>query len=154
MPSQTKIYDDLWSSLAKRVFNSPAGIKCLSADEQTYFAVRYFQSQHYNGGFEQVFHNGTGDYYREIVAALPVVGAKETCGLLQLAARLAFKGKKPPTDSNDRFSILSSHPTSRWQDDLDLLDGAVYNCGENLTERSYRFASEKALVPAIETKVD
>ena len=40
---------------------------------------------------------------------------------------------------------MSSHASDQWQDDLDLLDGAVYNCGENLIELAARFAHEKGL---------
>lgn len=87
----------------------------------------------------------TGDYYREIVAGLAAVGAKETCGLLKFAARIAFKGKMPSTDDGDRARVMSSHASDQWQDDLDLLDGAVYHCGENLTELAARFAKEKGL---------
>lgn len=138
--------DALWSSLARRVHSSPEDINGLTNDEKVYFAALYFYSEHFNGGFEQVFFNGTGDYYREIVAGLAAIGADETCRLLEFAARITFNGEEPPTDDGDRATIMSSHISEQWEDDLDLLDGAVYNSGENLIELAARFAMAKGLM--------
>lgn len=138
--------DALWSSLATRVFNTDTGINALTATEQTFFAARYFSAQHFNGGLEQVFHNGTGDYYREILRALTAIGATETRGLLALAARLTFGDKTPPRDDNRRFDILMTHQGTSWEDDMDVLDGAIYRSGEDIPALADRFAKDKGLL--------
>lgn len=137
----------LWRSLASRVYDAPAGINGLTADEKTYFAVALFHAEQYNGGIEQFFFNSSGDYFKQVATGLKALGANQSYGLLMLAARLVFLGKVPPVSGNERFEVLASPSSKRALNSVDVLDTALLDSTENLPEMLALFAEEKGLQP-------
>lgn len=142
-----ELHEELWSSLARRVYDTPTGINGLTADEKTYFAVTLFHAEQYNGGIEQFFYNSSGDYFKQVVTGLKAIGALHSYGLLMLAARLIFRGKVPPVNENARCEVLASPSSKRALNSVDVLDGALYDSTENLLEMLALFAAKKGLQP-------
>jgi len=138
---------ELWESLANRVYNTPAGINGLSADERTVFAVTNFESEVYNGGFWQYFFNSAGDHYRQTVVGLNVLGgANQSRELLQLAVRLGFGCQDLPADRGTRMEMMDSPRYEKWREAIDVLTDAYYDADEKLGEKLERFAKARALI--------
>jgi hypothetical protein len=83
-------FRDYWVDVVRRVHKTPEGYRGLSPVEQTYFALRVFLGDVFNGGIEGYFSNSAADYYESAVAGLRELGASQTLELLLKAARLIF----------------------------------------------------------------
>lgn len=131
----TELREELWASLARRVYSSPDGINCLTADETVFFSVRLFQAERNNGGIDQFFFNSSGDYFKEVIAGLKTLGAHQTCGLLMIATLILFARKSPPPDRADRSHVLLTPRAERCADALDTLEAAMDDSKNNLSAK-------------------
>ena len=145
-PNAKELHEELWASLARRVYSSPDDINCLTADEKTVFALRLFLAEVYNGGIDQFFYNSSGDYFKEVVAGLKTLGAHQTCGLLMIATRILFARKSPPSDRDDRSHVLFTPRAERCSDALETLETAMDDSTDNLPAKVAAFVDEKGLL--------
>lgn len=145
-PIAEELQNEFWGTLARRVYSSPDGINCLTADEKVFFAVRLFQAEFNNGGISQFFYNSSGNYFKEVVAGLKTLGAHQTCGLLMIATRILFARKSPPPDSTDRSHVLFTPRAERCADALETLETAMDDSTDNLPAKLASFVDEKGLL--------
>jgi len=68
--------------------------------------IRDLEAEINNGGFDQFFFNSSGDKTAETIAALEVIGASHTAGIVRNAAA-RFPGGMPPTDRDERQNLLA-----------------------------------------------
>ena len=150
-PNAKELHEELWASLARRVYSSPDGINCLTADEKTVFDLRLFLAEVYNGGIDQFFYNSSGDYFKEVVAGLKTLGAHQTCGLLMIATRILFARKSPPSDRDDRSHVLFTPRAERCSDALETLETAMDDSTDNVSAKLAAFTFEKGLLAELST---
>jgi len=106
------------------------GFDGLAPPQKHYHAVLVYNAEVNNGGHAQYFVNSSGDHWRDALAALKAIGAKERAQILQEAAAL-FGTKGPSDDQIARHRQLAGFSV-RAEDSLDELDNRYYACEENI----------------------
>lgn len=150
-PNAKELHEELWASLARRVYSSPHDINCLTPDERTVFAVRLFQAEVYNGGIDQFFYNSSGDYFTHVVIGLKALGAHQTCELLTISTRILFSGKAPSPHRDDRSHVMFTRHAVRCYDALEALETAMDDTTDNVSAKLAAFTTEKGLLAARST---
>ena len=135
-------FRQLWRELIDKAYGTPDGFDRLSDDEKHYFAVQSLIGEVYNGGFDQYFHNSSGDTYRFAELGLIRMGATHSIALLRSAKSRLFGKAMVPREQEERWSILRNLDS----DDLDDLDKAFYDDSDRLDDRLEAFARETRLV--------
>lgn len=103
--------------------------------------VEGFEGEVNNGGIDQFFFNSGGDYFRETVDALELIGAKKTAQILRDACS-RFPGGEPPIGLHERREILlrSVSPDAEAFTDLDeqfyRYEDELYDLLERFRDRS------------------
>ena len=83
------------------------GFDGLSTAEKRYVGIFWVSGDVYNGGFDQFFHNSSGDMALLALEGLRVVGAHQTAGLLAEAMSLIPSGYSADQDiRHDRISSI------------------------------------------------
>jgi hypothetical protein len=143
-----KQYDphrELWVSLVNRS-SDDSTLSKWSDDERTYFCVCLLEGEVYNGGFDQFFHNSSGDHYAFALAGLIELDATTSRRLLEQAAWVAFNGAQPPKDWQERKNLLLKFDNDKRQGALDLLDKEFWDDTDRLGNLLTEFAEAKGLV--------
>lgn len=115
----------------------------MSIHEKQYFAVSLLAGEIYNGGFDQYFHNSSGDYYNDAEQGLARMGKGNLVHLLQAAGKVAFGHARVPFNEEDRWSEFKPQGESSA---LDLLDSQFAIHLEYLYQALERFALAEGLV--------
>jgi hypothetical protein len=93
-----------------------------------------------NGGFNQYFHNSSGDFAHETIDALKTIGAIKTASILQ-AAIDQFPNKIVPKERDKRINILEQiegRSDSIWED----LDQQFFKYEEDLNQLNIEFVRQ------------
>ncbi|MDR3157534.1 MAG: DMP19 family protein [Zoogloeaceae bacterium] len=101
-----------------------------------------------NGGFDQYFHNSSGDYFDSAVEGLRTIGALESLRLLLAAKEVLFGDAAVPVDTGDRRIFLAaadSETESNRDEALDALDRAFYEDPDKFADRMREFAKKHDL---------
>ena len=109
----------------------------LSKPEQVFVCVWELEAQVNNGGFEQYFHNSSGDNAQSVVAALQSIGANLTAGIVERAIGV-FGSNGPSPDESQRQAVvenLSEEQKEVWN----KLDAEFFRYPNNLTELLHDF---------------
>ena len=142
---------ELWLSLVDRVHKGPEGFAGLTVDEQLYFAVGVLDGEVYNGGFEQFFHNSSGEYFDEAIKGLNLLGAESALLLFQRATGLLFGDGSPSKNRGVRWEQMRSLPDGvtdqlpDWYIELETLDQQYCRDPDNLSAKLEAFARSKLL---------
>jgi len=109
----------------------------LTEAEQIFVCIWELEAEVNNGGFEQYFHNSSGDNAQKIVAALRSIGANLTAQILQQAIDV-FGPSGPSADQTKRQEEIEG--LSEEQKDLwNKLDTDFIGYPNNLTELLHDF---------------
>lgn len=128
-----------WKSLVGRVNDEKGGFHTLSEAEQKYFAVQMLISEVYNGGFDQFFHNHSGEYYALASGMLLELAAQHSLRLLREAKTILFGTSDVPVDTGVRRQFLTTHPVVN-ADSIQLLDKAFCSDPDSLDQKLASFA--------------
>lgn len=139
-----------WLALVDRVHGSPAGFYSLSADEQTYFALRCLIGEVFNGGFHQFFANHSGEYYGVALNGLIELEALQSHRLLTEAKEVIFGLQTVPREFAERNQLLlkveeNDIAYSRVASRLEELDKQFWKEPDALSERCSQFAVARQL---------
>jgi Domain of unknown function (DUF4375) len=155
-----KLYDpvrELWLSLVKRC-SADSTLGNMSYEERTYFVVCLLEGEIYNGGLDQFFTNSAGDYYREAVAGLEIIGAHHSLRIVREASEFIFSENGPPLDRMQRCEIVRSATEKLSQSNqvvglaaqLDLLDKKFYKDEDGLFDLLTAYAAANNLTKPFE----
>lgn len=133
----------LWHALTDRVHRTEAGYSGLDVPERHYFAVALLDGEVHNGGFEQYFHNSSGDHYLDAVAGLEAMEARASLELLLKAKQILFGFGDVPTSTGLRRRI---DVTASQQQRLAPLDRAFWANPDDLVARVEVFAVRHGFV--------
>jgi hypothetical protein len=97
------------------------GFTKLSEPEKAFFCVWNLEGEVYNGGFEQYYHNPSGDYAAEAVGALQAIGATETAMIVKRTnAIFGERGPSPDGATRQRQLIALSDASKKTMTKMDL----------------------------------
>ena len=125
-----------------------------SEEEKTYFCVCLVEGAVYNGGFDQFFHNGAGDYYSLALDGLVQIEATQSVQILKEAADVLFGSSRPPDNQSERWQITNSkvrrladlvtrhHRSAK----LERLDKRFWDDPDQIADRLTAYAEKKGLV--------
>ena len=114
-----------------------SGKEALSEKQRWLLAVWLLDAEVNNGGFDQYFWNGSGDFTGEAIRGLSEFGARETASIVSAAAA-EFPGPTPPENTGERRTLLDkiqNSPGARFE----TLDQQFYDCEEDLFQLSAAF---------------
>jgi len=113
------------------------GFDALTEPERVVFCLDKLEQEINNGGFEQYFHNSSGDFAAVTPSALRAMGASQVASIVEKALEL-FPNSQPPIDQAQRQEQMASWG-SEEQDTLENLDKAFLAYPEPLAnlERVY-----------------
>jgi hypothetical protein len=137
-----------WQWIVDQVHKKENGFAEMSKPDQLYFAINILNGEVYNGGFDQYFHNSSGDFFSHSVEGLRVIGATESLALLLEAREILFGDAKVPSKTGERRSILrskSEEVQNQENEKLDILDKAFWAAPDKLAERLEQFAKHNDL---------
>jgi hypothetical protein len=77
------------------------GFELLTATEQVFHTVWWFEAELNNGGFDQFFFNSRGNYAAQTIAALERIGASTTANIVKRACAM-FPDSTPSPDWSTR----------------------------------------------------
>jgi hypothetical protein len=137
-----------WLNLSQQV-SDLADLKKLSFENQVYFVVKILIAEVFNGGFDQYFHNSSGDYYAETIQALKVLQGFESLKLLESAKALLFGTLDVPTEQRLRFDILKN-VTETNNMKLDELDHSFWEFPDHLEQKLRQFVKMNDLFKVYE----
>jgi len=113
----------------------------LSPAERVFLLIWELESEVNNGGFQQYFHNSSGEHAPEVVAALKTIGAPATADIAQRAVNAVGDAITIWSDDAPRqASVARLSPQVRQT--LDELDREYYKCPEALTPLLYNYVTE------------
>ena len=135
-----------WKALVCRV-QGPGGFDALKVPEKKYFAAHVLLGEVYNGGFEQFFHNHSGEYFTVVSQTLLELGARRSLRLLRRAKEILFAGDDVPLNTPVRRRYLANHPIKE-RDALEALDKEFWSDPDALSEKLSAFAREHGLLVA------
>ena len=133
-----------WKSLVRRVHEPHEGFKTLNEAEKRYFAANILLGEVYNGGFDQFFHNHSGEYYLIVSQTLLELGAQHSLRLLREAREILFASSDVPLNTRERRQYLASHPAAD-SERLEELDKEFWSDPDSLYEKLSAFAAKHAL---------
>lgn len=134
-----------WKSLVHRVHRAGGGFETLSEAEKKYFALNILLGEVYNGGFDQFFHNHSGEYYLVVSQTLLELGAQRTLRLLREAKEILFPGCEVPLNTRARRQHLASQPAGD-SGRLEELDKEFWSDPDSLYEKLSVFAAAHKLL--------
>ncbi|NML94177.1 DMP19 family protein [Novosphingobium sp. TW-4] len=146
-------YRELWKSLVERSSKDPSLLDFTRA-EKTYFTVGLLEGEVYNGGFDQLFWNSAGNYYKIALDGLEEIGATASLRIAREAARVIFGRSEPSPDQRKRWRILKSK-TYRLQEFfighrkrlcLEALDKQFCADPDTLNDRLTSYANPQELI--------
>lgn len=137
-----------WLNLSQQV-SDLADLKKLSFENQVYFVVKILIAEVFNGGFDQYFHNSSGDYYAETIQALKVLQAFESLKLLESAKAVLFGRLDVPAKQKLRFDILKNG-TEANNIKLDELDHCFWEFPDHLEQKLRQFVQMNHLFKVYE----
>ena len=132
-----------WKALVSRV-HGPGGFDALRAPEKKYFAAHVLLGEVYNGGFEQFFHNHSGEYFTVASQTLLELGAQRSLRLLRRAKEILFASDDVPLHTPVRRQYLANHPIKE-REALEALDKEFWSDPDALYEKLSAFAREHGL---------
>lgn len=112
----------------------------LNQAEKDFLHISYLQGQVDNGGFDQFFFNGSGDYCYEILESLQRIQAYRTFSIVSSAFQL-FPIQPIPNDTRIRRTAMESldeNISYGW----DKLDNQFYYYGEDLETMLLKYIIE------------
>jgi Domain of unknown function (DUF4375) len=137
-----------WLWLVDQVHKSETGFSGLSHPNQLYFATNLVSGEVHNGGFDQYFHNSSGDHYQFAVEGFTTIGASESLHLLISAKQIVFGEADVPSNTGARRKVIrAAHSATqdRLSKELDVLDRAFWADLDKLGERLSQFAQTHEL---------
>lgn len=137
-----------WLNLSQQV-SDLEDLKKLSFENQVYFVVKILIAEVFNGGFDQYFHNSSGDYYAETIQALKALQAFESLELLESAKILLFGALEVPVEQGLRFNILKNS-TEAESIQLDQLDKFFGEFPDQLDQKLRQFVEMNHLFKVYE----
>jgi hypothetical protein len=108
------------------------GYEGLMQEEKEHFAAALLDADVKNGGFDQYFHNYSGNYAPEARSALVRHGAQKTVAILDKA--MALVGTPYPKDQETRNRIMDEKTGRRRYPPFEELDEAFYKLKEDIEE--------------------
>jgi hypothetical protein len=113
------------------------GFDALTEPERVVFCLDKLEQEINNGGFEQYFHNSSGDIAAVTPSALRAMGASQVATIVEKALEL-FPNSQPPIDQSQRQLQMESWG-SEEQDTLENINMAFLAYPEPLAklERAY-----------------
>ncbi|WP_445370097.1 DMP19 family protein (plasmid) [Methylomonas sp. HW2-6] len=113
------------------------GFDALTDPERVVFCLDKLEQEINNGGFEQYFHNLSGNIAAATPSALRAMGASQVASIVEKALEL-FPNSQPPTDQAQREKQMESWGPEQ-EDILENLDKAFLAYPEPLAklERGY-----------------
>lgn len=136
-----------WKTLVSRVNDEKSGFESLSDAEKKYFAAHVLVAEVYNGGFDQFFHNHSGEYYAVVSSMLLELGAQHSLRLLREAKEILFGASDVPLDTESRREYLAMHPAANAVR-LEFLDKEFWTDPDVLDEKLAAFAAAHGLYEA------
>lgn len=133
-----------WKALVGRVHGEGGGFNSLTAAEQKYYAAHVLLGEVCNGGFDQYFHNHSGEYYTAASAALLELGAQKTLRLLREAKVQFFGAEEVPTDTAARRQYMAKHPVSSTER-VSALEKEFWSNPDSLEEMLGEYAASHKL---------
>ncbi|AXY55436.1 DUF4375 domain-containing protein [Acinetobacter chinensis] len=137
-----------WVNLLQKV-SCVADLRNLAFEEQVYFVINVLIGEVFNGGFDQYFHNSSGNYYAETLQALNELKAFKSLELLESAKVILFGSLDVPSDRGLRFDILNSKGDVE-NIELDQLDRSFWEFPDQLDQKILQFAQLKKLFKLFE----
>lgn len=137
-----------WVNLSQKV-SCVADLRNLAFEEQVYFVINVLIGEVFNGGFDQYFHNSSGNYYTETLQALNELKAFKSLELLESAKVILFGSLDVPNDRRLRFDILNSKGDVE-NIELDQLDRSFWEFPDQLDQKILQFAQLKKLFKLFE----
>jgi hypothetical protein len=150
---RTDPFRALWREMVRRAYETDAGFEGFSGPEREYFAVGLLQGEVYNGGFDQYFHNSSGDYYQHAVAGLTAMNAVQSLDLLRRAKQVLFAFGEPPPETERRRAVLRRSRDESVSQRLTMLDSLFCEDPDSLSSRAEQFAGDRRLVDVAEQPV-
>ena len=134
----------LWKSLVSRVHAPGGGFETLSEPEKKYYSAQLLLGEVYNGGFDQFFHNHSGEHFTVASQTLLELGAQRSLHLLRQAKEILFANDEVPRHTPTRRQYLASHPI-KDDSSLEELDKEFWSDPDALYEKLSAFATKQGL---------
>jgi hypothetical protein len=80
-------------------------LSALSNPQKVFYFNQELEREINNGGFDQYFHNTSGNYANDTIETLKLIGAIKTAKILQAAIEI-FPDKKVPVNRNLRQNVM------------------------------------------------
>ncbi len=93
-----------WLSLMAK--EEAQGYESLTPEERVFWNVYLLELEVDNGGYDQYFHNSSGEYANEVVAALRTLGAVRAAEITQAAIDAVFPRGFVPVDQEQRWQQM------------------------------------------------
>ena len=109
----------------------------LSGAERIFYITQTLEMEVNNGGFSQFFHNSSGNFSGELVAAFTTIGANTTAAICQKA--ISAFGRDIPVDRDEREEMLDEIETEELDEILEECDSAFLDYEDNLNDLNYNY---------------
>lgn len=109
----------------------------LSEAERIFYVTQTLEMEVNNGGFSQFFHNSSGDFSGELVAAFTAIGANTTAAICRKA--ISAFGRDIPADRDEREEMLDEMETEELDKILEECDSAFFDYEDNLNDLNYNY---------------
>ncbi len=131
----------LWGYLSRKSSYGEE-IQKLSPTESVVYFCQTFNEEINNGGFSQYFYNSSGDFSLETLKALKTIGSNKNASIFENVLSV-FPNFEVPKDRDKREKLLDEIFDDNDIDNNKLsdADNNFYNCGEDITDLSYVYAS-------------
>ena len=115
-------------------------MESLSQPQKNFYFNQNLEREINNGGFNQYFHNSTGEFAHETIVSLDGIGANKTSVILQQAIN-QFPGSNVPKERDERQEILQQIEAIAnivWEE----LDQKFYTYEDNLNELNIKYIKQ------------
>lgn len=112
----------------------------LTEPQKNFFFNQNLEREINNGGFNQYFHNSSGDYAHETLTSLQLIGADKTADILRQAIE-QFPGSKVPNNIQERQNILEQIE-GKANEVWEQLDEKFYTYVDNLNELNLNYVRQ------------
>ncbi|MFD2920928.1 DUF4375 domain-containing protein [Terrimonas rubra] len=119
------IFDNLSGKQPENHQNVYATVMSWNKSRQAIYMIWMLEAEVNNGGFNQFYFNFSGQFYKQLPAALKLVGAKQFAGLMQNANDLFEKENAKITQHQD--GTLEGFSESYVDNPLNKLDERFYD---------------------------